>query len=55
MSVLNFEISEAAYGGVSWKTVFIKILHNSLEETCAAVSLLLKLQSSGNAGVFFWI
>ena len=39
--------SEAAYGGVLWKKVFLKILQNSLENTCARVSLLKKLQAFG--------
>ena len=43
--------SEAAARGVLWKKVFLEISQNSLENTCARVSFLIKLQASG----FFWI
>ena len=39
-------ISEAATGGVLRKKVFLKILQNSQENTCARVSFLIKLQAN---------
>ena len=39
-------ISEAATGGVLRKKVFLKILQNSQENTCAKVSFLIKLQAN---------
>ena len=39
---------EAATGGVLCKRVFSKISENSQENTCARVSVLIKLQASGN-------
>ena len=41
-------MAEAATGGVLWKKVFLKISQNSQENTCAGVSLLIKLQASSN-------
>ena len=38
--------SEAATGDVLLKSVFLEILQNSQENTCARVSFLLKLQAS---------
>ena len=38
--------SEAATGGVLYQKVFIEILQNSQENTCARVSFLIKLQAS---------
>ena len=38
---------EAANRGVLWKKVFLEILENSQENTCATVSFLTKLQASG--------
>ena len=38
---------EAATGGVLQEKVFLKILQNSQENTCATVSFLTKLQASG--------
>ena len=39
--------SEAATIGVLWKKVFLEISQNSQENTCARVSLLIKLQALG--------
>ena len=59
-----WKLSEAATGGILWKKVFLKILQNSRENTCASVSFLIKLQASGlqlyekrypGTGVFLWI
>ena len=46
-SVINENVkeTEAAIGG-SVKKVFLKILQNSQENTCARVDFLIKLQSS---------
>ena len=43
------EHSEAATGGVLWKKVMLEISQNSQENTCAGVSLLIKVQAWG-----FW-
>ena len=48
------KLSEAATRGVLYKEVFLEILQNSQENTCARVSFLIKLQASGT-GVFLWI
>ena len=37
--------TEAANKGVLYKKVFLEILQNSLENTCAKVSFLIKLQA----------
>ena len=39
--------TEAATRGVLWKKVFLKILQNSQENTCARVSFLIKLHTPG--------
>ena len=50
-SILNFwqgseyTSAEAATGGVLLEKVFLEILQNSLENTCARVSILIKLQA----------
>ena len=36
---------EAAIGGVLWEKMFLEILQNSHENTCARVSFLIKLQA----------
>ena len=41
------DAAEAATKGVLEEKVFLEILQNSLENTCARVSLLIKLQASG--------
>ena len=41
----RIEIPEAATNGVLWKKVFLEILQNSLENLCARVSFLIKLQA----------
>ena len=38
-------ITEAATEGVLWEKMFLKILQNSQENTCARVSFLIKLQA----------
>ena len=38
---------EAAIGGVAWKNMFLKISQILQENTCARVSLLIKLQAWG--------
>ena len=43
---------EATTGAVLLKKVFWKILQNSLENTCARISFLIKLQASGLEQVF---
>ena len=53
MKCRNFSISsEAVVRSCSVKKVFLKMLQNSQENTCARVSFLIKLQASG---VFLWI
>ena len=41
------DATEAATKGVLQEKVFLEISQNSLENTCARVSLLIKLQASG--------
>ena len=48
-------MGEAATRGVLWKTVFLKILQNSQENTCARVSHLINLQAWALQAVFLWI
>ena len=38
-------MTEAATEGVLWEKMFLKILQNSQENTCARVSFLIKLQA----------
>ena len=45
--------TEAVTGGVLWQKVFLEILQNSQENTCARVSFLIKL--GPGTGVFLWI
>ena len=41
-------MSEAVTRGCSVKKVFLKVSQNSQKNTCARVSFLIKLQTSGN-------
>ena len=43
----NKPMQETAIGGVLWINVFLKILQNLQEMTCARASFLIKLQASG--------
>ena len=45
--IVGLEESEAAIGGVLQEKVFLEISQNSLENTCARVSFLIKLQTEG--------
>ena len=45
--LLFSKVIEAASGGVLKEKVFLEILQNSQENTCARVSFLMKLQASG--------
>ena len=45
--------AEAATGGVLLKKVFLEILQNSQENTCARVSFLIKLQASSKEHLFY--
>ena len=47
LCVKKYLLSEAAARGVLCKKVFLEILQNSQESTCARVSFLIKLQASG--------